>query len=139
MSSEEIHLEWTGDLAFTAERAGFETPIDGDQRTAPSPVGLLLEAVAACVAIDIVLILQKGRQDLTGLSVAVGATRAETSPRYLKRLHFEFRVAGDVDEAKARRAVMLSFERYCSVYHSLREDIELEWNLALDGGSTTGE
>lgn len=133
MSTDQIRLEWNGDLKFTGERAGFETAIDGDQDVAPSPVGLLIESVAACAAIDVVLILQKGREDLEGLSVTADATRAENPPRYVTRLEFEFRVRGDVDEAKARRAVMLSFEKYCSVYHSLRKDIELEWNLIMEG------
>lgn len=138
MTDDEIQLEWTGDLRFTAERAGFATAIDGDEEAAPSPVGLLIEAVAACAAIDVVLILKKGRQDLTGLSVSTRATRAETLPRYITRLRFEFRLLGDVDEAKARRAVRLSFEKYCSVYHSLRKDIELEWSVTLNGAPAGG-
>ena len=139
MTDDEIQLEWTGDLQFTAERAGFATSIDGDEKTAPSPVGLLIEAIAACAAIDVVLILKKGRQDLTGLSVSARATRAETPPRYVERLRFEFRLLGDVEEAKARRAVMLSFEKYCSVYHSLRKDIELEWSATLNGAAAGGQ
>ncbi|WP_419950929.1 OsmC family protein [Candidatus Palauibacter sp.] len=130
---EETRLRWDGGLEFTAERAGFETRIDGDQRVAPSPVALLVEAVAACAAIDVVHILRKGRQPLTGLSVTTRFRRAETAPRYVRGLTFEFRLAGQVDEAKARRAVMLSFEKYCSVYHSLRKDMELEWSLTLNG------
>ena len=136
---DEIRLDWSEDLKFTARRAGMETSIDGDQETAPSPVTLLLESVAACAAIDIVMILEKGRQDLRAMSVTVRATRAESPPRYVKRLHFAFEISGDVDEAKARRAVMLSFEKYCSVYHSLRKDIELEWEISLaDGGPSEG-
>ena len=127
-----IELRWTGDLAFEAERAGFRTSIDGDQNGGPSPVGLLIESVAACAAIDVVLILRKGRQDLRGLAVTATAERADSQPRYVTRLAFEFRVAGEVGPAKARRAVQLSFEKYCSVYHSLRPDIELEWSVEMD-------
>lgn len=136
---EETQLRWDGGLRFTAERAGFETPIDGDQQVAASPVALLVEAVAACAAIDVVHILEKGRQPLTGLSVTTRFDRAETQPRYVTGLEFEFRVAGRVDEAKARRAVMLSFEKYCSVYHSLRKDMELNWTLTLNGEPAGGE
>ena len=133
MSLDETQVRWDGGLEFTAEHAGFQTRIDGDQGVAPSPVRLLVESVAACAAIDVVLILQKGRQKLTGLSVTTRSRRADTQPRYVKGLQFEFHVFGDVDEAKARRAVMLSFEKYCSVYHSLRKDMELEWALTLNG------
>lgn len=131
-TSDGIRLEWNGGLDFTADRAGFETRIDGDQRSGPSPVALLVEAVAACAAIDVVHILEKGRQPLTGLSVTTRFRRAETPPAYVRGLEFEFRLAGQVDEARARRAVMLSFEKYCSVYHSLRRDMELEWSLTLN-------
>lgn len=130
---DETQLRWDGDLRFTAERAGFETRIDGDQRVAPSPVAVLVEAVAACAAIDVVHILAKGRQQLTGLSVTTRFRRADSQPRYVRGLKFQFRLSGDVDEAKARRAVMLSFEKYCSVYHSLRQDMDLEWSLTVNG------
>lgn len=133
MNRDGIRVRWDGGLKFSADRADHETRIDGDEATAPSPVALMVESVAACAAIDVVFILQKGRQELTGLSVRARARRAEAPPRYVKGLQFDFHVSGKVDEARARRAVMLSFERYCSVYHSLRQDIELEWNLTLNG------
>ncbi len=132
MTNDEIRLAWNGGLDFTAQCADFETRIDGDLRKAPSPVNLLIESVAACAAIDVVLILQKGRQNIAGLAVTARATRADTAPRFVKGLHFDFTVSGTVDAAKARRAVGLSFEKYCSVYHSLREDIELEWTVAVE-------
>lgn len=129
--TEEVRLVWEGEERFTATRAGFETPIDGRQETGPSPVGLLMEAIAACAAIDVVLILEKGRQDLRALEVATHAERRDEPPRYLTRLRFDFELSGDVEEPKARRAVMLSFEKYCSVFHSLRRDIDLEWNVTV--------
>lgn len=133
MDTDGIQVRWDGGLKFSADRADHETRIDGDEGIAPSPVALMVESVAACAAIDVVVILQKGRQELTGLSVRARARRADAPPRYVKGLRFDFHVSGKVDEAKARRAVMLSFERYCSVYHSLRKDMELEWTLTLNG------
>lgn len=130
---DEIRVDWSSGLKFTGHRAGFETAIDGDQEVGPSPVGLLLESVAACAAIDVVFILEKGREPMTGLSVTTHAERAEQAPRFVKRLQFDFNLTGAVDESKARRAVRLSFEKYCSVFHSLRQDIELEWSLTLNG------
>ena len=128
---EEIKLEWNGGQRFTGLRLGFETPIDGQQRAGPNPVALLIEAIAACTAIDVVLILEKGRQDIRAFSVVARGTRQDEVPRYLTRLAFEFELEGDIEEAKARRAVMLSFEKYCSVFNSLRKDIELEWSVAI--------
>lgn len=134
--SDEIRVEWAGEgQRFTGFRGDHATEIDGEQRAAPNPVALLLEAVAACTAIDVVLILEKGRQDLRGLRVTTRAVRQDEPPRYVRRLQSEFALEGEVDEAKARRAVMLSFEKYCSVFHSLRRDLELEWSLTINGRS----
>ncbi len=130
---DEIYLEWNGDLKFTAERAGFQTSIDGNEETGPSPVGLLMESVAACAAIDVVVILKKGKEELESLTVETRALRAKDSPQFIKRLQFTFHLSGSVDEAKARRALQLSFEKYCSVYYSLRRDIVLEWDFTLNG------
>ena len=139
MNRDGIRVRWDGGLKFAAERADHETRIDGDEGIAPSPVALMVESVAACAAIDVVVILEKGRQELTALSVQARARRADTAPRYVKGLQFDFRVSGQVDEAAARRAIMLSFERYCSVYHSLRRDMELEWTLTLNGEPAGGQ
>ncbi len=139
MNRDGIQVRWDGGLKFNADRSGHDTRIDGDEGVAPSPVALMVESVAACAAIDVVVILRKGRQELTGLSVRARARRADTAPRYVKGLQFDFHLTGRVDEAKARRAVMLSFERYCSVYHSLRKDMELEWTLSLNGKPAGGQ
>jgi len=126
-------VHWLGGLRFKGERNGFQTLIDGKEEASPSPVAVLCESVAACAAIDVVLILEKGRQDVRGLSISIQNGRAEGQPGYLTGLRFEFFIDGDVDVAKARRAIGLSFEKYCSVYHSLRPDIDLEWSLILNG------
>ena len=131
---EEVSITWQGEgLRFTGARGGHKTAIDGDAGIGPSPVALLLESVASCMAIDVVDILHKGRQGLTGLSVRTLAKRREEPPRYVWWLRLEFEIAGDVDEAKAERAVQLAFDRYCSVFHSLRKDLEVESEVTLRG------
>lgn len=129
---EVVTLDWTGeDLGFVGRRNGLVTPIDGHGETGPNPVALLLESIAGCMASDIVDILRKGRQDLRGLTIEIEADRMEEPPRYIHSIRFVIRVAGDVEEAKARRAVELSFRTYCSVWHSLRDDLTVEWDLML--------
>lgn len=129
---ERVSLVWDGEgHRFTARRDGHRTTIDGDGEAGPSPVALLLESVAACMAIDVADILIKGRQDLRGLAVDVAAHRMDEPPRYVRWLRLEFTVVGAVSEAKTRRAVELSFSKYCSVYHSLRPDIEVEWEVVV--------
>lgn len=131
---EEIAITWQGEgLRFIGSRGKHETVIDGDSEIGPGPVTLLLESVAACMAIDVLDILQKGRQHLTGLTVRTLAKRREEPPRYVWWLRLEFEIAGDVERVKAERAVRLSFDRYCSVFHSLRQDLEVESEITLLG------
>ena len=100
--------------------------IDGNSTDGTSPVDLLLESVGACAATDVVDILKKSRQEVLGMAVEVEATRREEPPRYVRRLDFRFHIKGPVDQKKAERAVDLSLEKYCSVFHTLRMDISLD-------------
>lgn len=135
----EIELEWRREgTRFVGERDGVRTAIDGSGRAGASPVALLLEALAGCSAADVVEILHKGRQDLRGLWVRARADRRPEPPRYLTRVELVFRIAGDVAREKAERAVALSLEKYCSVSHTLRRDLELEWSVELESEDPPG-
>ena len=130
--SQTIQLVWNGDFRFKGTaRGGAITAIDGNSQDGTTPVDLLLESVGACAAIDVVDILKKSRQELQGMAVEVEATRREEPPRYVKRLEFRFRIKGPVDQKKAERAVDLSLEKYCSVFHSLRMDINLDVDVKI--------
>ena len=129
---QEIRLVWAGEgLEFEGQLEGIRTPIDGDGRAGLSPMNMLLEAVAACSAIDVVDILKKGRQEPRGLRVMARGERRADPPRRYTSFEFEFEIDGDVDLKKAERAVQLSFDTYCSVYHTLRKDIDLEWRVRV--------
>jgi putative redox protein len=129
----EITTRWRAGLTFEAG-AGTRPAItvDGDSRVAPSPVELLLVAAATCTATDVVVILQKQRVGLRGLEVVARGTRREQEPRRYTALHFVFTIEGDgADETKARRAIELSLEKYCSVVASLAPDIRVSYDVAL--------
>ncbi len=129
----EVRLDWKhSGHEFEAERNGVRTAIDGSGVTGASPVALLLEALAGCVGADVVDILQKGRQELTGLTVLARGERREKPPRYFERIQLEVVVSGDVDPRKAERAVRLSLDTYCSVAHTLRRDLEIEWSATVE-------
>lgn len=127
----EITLEWIEDLRFEGKVGNAAVAIDGDGLRGTSPVNLLLEAIGSCAAADVVDILRKGRQDIQEMLVEVSAGRREGHPRSLRSLELSFKIRGSVDEAKARRAVDLSLEKYCSVFHSLRMDISLDTVVAV--------
>ena len=128
-----LEVDWTGGSEFDAHRSGGpKVHVDGDANTAPSPVDLLLAALATCAATDVVSILQKQRTPVQALHVAVEADRVENSPRRLAAavLHFTIHAPGTT-EAKAARAVELSVTKYCSVRSSLIADAAVTWTIEL--------
>ena len=126
-------MTWTHGLTFEGGAPGGPViRLDGDGGEGPSPVVALLLAAAACTGSDIVSILEKSRAGLTSCRIEMTGTRREDHPRRFVGIHMVFRLAGTaLDEAKARRAVDLSLEKYCSVVHSLAPDIALTHELAL--------
>jgi putative redox protein len=95
-------------------------------------VDSLVVALASCSAIDVVDYLEKRRTPPASLSVSVRFSRAATYPRRLTDAHLTFRVATDSEESHVRRAVELSFERYCSVANSLAPDTRLTYEVQLE-------
>jgi putative redox protein len=118
-------FRWEGGSILSCRSGDVEATLDWDSQTAPSPVQALVFALAGCMASDVVLVLEKGRQPLRGLAASVRAERAENPPRRLLRVDIRFTVTGEVPADKVERAIRLSRETYCSVWHSMAQDIEL--------------
>jgi len=133
METKHIALSWTGGLRFEGgEPGGPVSLVDGDNVTAPGPMLHLLLAVASCSAADVVDILAKMREELTSLEVEAWGDRRDDPPRRYTSLRLRFRVRGEsLAEAKVRRAIDLSLEKYCSVIHSLAPDIPVHYELDL--------
>jgi putative redox protein len=129
----EITIRWRERLVFEAGAPGRPlVRVDGDSTVATSPVEMLLVAAATCTASDIVLILEKQRVALRSLEATVRGTRREEQPRRYTAIHFVFTLAGEgADEVKARRAIDLSLEKYCSVVASLAPDIRITYDVQL--------
>ena len=130
----DLELAWQGEMRFTGQVGGHDFLLDGDGRAALSPVQALAAALAGCMATDIVLILARGRLPLRALSARLHAQRAAKDPRRLLRVELRFEVSGEVPADKVERAIALSRETYCSVWHSLRPDIELVVTQGAAGG-----
>ncbi len=128
----EVSLEWTGELAFTVRTASGTIVTDGDGRQGLSPVQLLASALAGCLATDVALILTRGRQPMTSLAVTLSARRAAADPHRVLAVALHVAVGGDVNPAQLDRAIALSRDKYCSVWHSMREDIPLEITTRID-------
>jgi putative redox protein len=90
-------------------------PAEGGRNLGPRPMELLLMGLGSCTAFDVVLILRKGREEVTDCVVEVEAERATTDPKVFTRIHMHYRVAGrGLAPAKVERAIALSAEKYCS-------------------------
>jgi putative redox protein len=116
-------LVWSHDLEFGATSGASALVIDGNSASGPSPVQLLAMALASCMSSDIVDILKKGRHQLTGFRAKVSGERAPEPPRRLVAVSLEFSIHGNAPTVAVERAIALSREKYCSVWHSLRQDI----------------
>ena len=143
MSDLTVKLNWNGGLRFAGVNAGeIETAIDGDSQSGASPVELLLEALGACVSVDVVLILEKMRTPASKVEVTLEAARHRPEPRYLTSAQMSFDVWGDgVTPDKLVRAINLSISKYCSVYHSLRDDLKLQsqFRIHATGAQASGD
>jgi putative redox protein len=130
---QQVSVTWTEGMRFEGRTPeGAVTTLDGEGGLSPTPTRLLLESLGGCAGIDVVEILRKGRQGVEGLTVEVSGVRRPETPRHFTRLALRFRIEGDVDRKAAERAVDLSLERYCSVFHTLRKDLAVETEVELE-------
>jgi putative redox protein len=125
-------LHWLGDLRFSAASGSHQWTIDGRNAAGPSPVDALAIALAGCMAIDVADIVVKGRHDLSSLDAHLTGERREESPRYFVRFTLHFTVVGEVPVHAVERAIQLSRDKYCSVWHSIRPDTELATSFEVN-------
>lgn len=129
----EIELTWQDEKRFRARTpGGIELTVDGDAEVGATPMESALIALAACMGIDMVDILSKGRQDLTACTMSVSAERREDPPRRFTAIRLDITLTGrGIDPRKADRAVELSRSTYCSVWTSMAPDIDLETSIQI--------
>jgi putative redox protein len=127
-------VRWQPDagMAFVAETGSGHlitmdgAPEGGGRNLAPRPMETVLAGTGGCTAYDVVLILRRGRQQVTGCSVKIEAERAETEPKVFTRIHMHFTVSGKaLSEAAVARAIQLSHEKYCSASAMLAKTAEM--------------
>ena len=127
-----IHLESTfGPLNFkgTNER-GQSLQMSGDKESV-SPMEAVLMAVAGCSSIDIELILKKMRQDLHKIEVEVDSLRADEDPKVFTKIKIHYILHGNIKEEKAKQAIDLSMEKYCSVSIMLKTSVEIKYSFKI--------
>lgn len=117
----ECTVRWNDGMSFVAETGSGHlvcmdgAPDAGGRNLAPRPMELVLAGTGGCTAFDIVLILKRGRHDISGCEVKLQAERAETDPKVFTRINMHFVVSGKkLKHDAVERAVKLSAEKYCS-------------------------
>ena len=116
------------DLFVAFAPSGHAVTIDTDRtrNSAPSPMELLLLALGSCTGVDVISILRKKRQSVTGYRVEVRGQRREEHPRSYKRMEVHHIVTGrSISERSVAQAIELSEQKYCSVAATLRPTAEI--------------
>ena len=125
----QARLRWTGEgMAFRGgPDGGAEIGIDSAGVEGPAPMHLLLMSVGACMAIDVLMILDKGRVPLEELEIETVGVRADDHPKKYESLELIYRLRGpgEEDQSKIDRAIELSKDKYCSVLHTLDPNVAL--------------
>lgn len=120
-------LTWDKELIFHGRtQRGEEIDYDAEFQWGCSPTETLIMSVAGCLAIDVVSFLQRMRATITEFKIDYSGERNPTPPQYYKSMEFVIHISGEnITPKKMERAISLSQEKYCSVYHSLRKDIRV--------------
>ena len=127
-------VKWIDEQKFVATSpSGHAVTIDSDRESnkAPGPMELLLMALGACTATDVVIVLEKKRQKLQSLEVICSGERAAEPPAVWTRLEIVYRLRGQLDDAAVKHAIQLSEDKYCSVAAMLRKTATLSWRYEI--------
>jgi putative redox protein len=121
-------VKWVGEELFMGtSESGHTIVLDANGGSlAPSPLENILISLGACSSVDVVSILEKTRQNVTGCKVDISATRVESVPKLFSDIHLHFIISGsDVGEKHVQRAVSLSADKYCSVALMLNKSVKI--------------
>jgi len=127
-------LKWDKELIFVGmTQQGYEIEFDARAQWGCKPTEALLLSLAGCMAIDVVTILQKMRIHLASFKAELTGERNLTPPQYFKSIEMIFHIAGKgLNPDKVDRAISLSRAKYCSVYNSLRQDLEMKVRYIIE-------
>ena len=133
------YVRWTGEaMSFVAETGSGHlvtmdgAPEGGGRNLAPRPMEMVLLGTGGCAAYDVVLILRRGRHDVTGCEVHLEAERAEDDPKVFTRIDMKFTVRGKaLNRDAVLRAVQLSHEKYCSATAMLAKTAQITHSVQI--------
>ena len=124
--------EWKQGMLFEGRsQSGHLITFDAtsEHTAGPSPMEAVLTSLCGCTSVDVVSILQKKREPITGLTVSATAEQAKEPPRVFTHIHLVYRIKGSVAKKAAEDAVKLSKEKYCSVSLMLEKAAKIDYSL----------
>lgn len=125
MATDIVHLNWNPEEQFVlsdAENYRIKMKRPGGVK----PSDMMLMALIGCSSVDVVEILQKQRQDLKELKVSAESFQDNDPPWRFRRIHIRYQAIGSgIDPEKFRKAIEISETKYCSVYATLKDAIEI--------------
>lgn len=134
-------VTWNGKMSFTGTAAtGFTLPLDAESAVGGNnggfrPLELMGLSLAGCTAMDVISILQKKRQDLTGFEVKVHADRADEFPKVFTHVTVEYNITGhNVDPVAVERSIELSSTKYCPAQAMLAKAVTIEHKYTIIEG-----
>ena len=131
------HSEWKGSTIFEGiDENGNSVFFDANpaHTQGPIPMEAVLMALCGCTSVDVVSILEKKRQPLTGLRVTAIAEQAETAPRVFTKIKLTYAVRGNLSRKAVEDAVALSKNTYCSVSKMLEKAAQIEHEIVFESG-----
>ncbi len=131
-------IKWIGNeqfLGVSPSGHGQVLDSDGKSNTAATPMELLLVALGACTATDLVLILAKKRQKLEGLEISVTGERGTEPPRVWNKVEITYRLRGTLEEKAVKDAIELSEKKYCSVAATMKGTAQISYSYEILGGA----
>jgi putative redox protein len=138
----EASVQWTDQerfIAISSSRHSIVLDAAAQEKTANSPMELVLIALCACTASDVVNILRKKREPLTSLEVHARAERATGAPSVYTEIHLLYRVGGNITGKAIEDAVRLSEEKYCSVAAMLNKTAKISYSIESSPNNRAAE
>ena len=131
------HSDWKQDNLFEGKAENGNTILfdaDTAHTHGPSPMEAVLMALCGCTSVDVVSILKKKRQQITGLRVSATAEQAPEPPRVFTKIKLTYAVSGKLSRKAVEDAVALSKEKYCSVSLMLDKAAKIDYEIGFPDG-----
>lgn len=132
------YIKWIEDRNFLGESDSGHAVVMGSKggrsgvAIAPTPMEMILMGLGGCTSYDVVHILERGREAVTGCALEIDAERAGEDPKVFTKIHLHFVVTGKkLNPAKVERAIALSAEKYCSASAMLARSVAITHDFAV--------